>query len=273
VNFAFPALLIFLLALPGIILRYAFRKGFFWDRPRTALPITEEVAYSLVIAALLHAVYGGLVDLYLCPIDLPSIARLLLGQYGKDSALLDATTSSITRYPIRILAYFASLYGISGALGYLAHWIVRRTRADIRYPALRFDHQWHYLLRGEIADFAEATQDAVIRTDAVPDEATTMLACFVESEAGTFLYVGPVDSFYFDKSGELELIVLRGAMRRKIDADFELSATSEQRAAKYYFINADYVYLKYSEIKNISLRFVHAQVPESNKETADPPAA
>jgi len=222
----------------------------------------------------LHAVYGGLVNLYICPIDLPSLARILLGQFGKDSVLLDATTSALTRYPIRILAYFTTLFGISGALGYLAHWIVRRTRYDIKYPALRFDHQWHYLLSGEIADFAEATEGIESAPGEASDEAsTTMLSCLVESSAGTFLYVGPVYSFYFDKSGELELIVLRGAMRRKIDADVELSASSEERAKKYYFINADYIYLKYSEIKNISLRFVDAQVSENIEEAVDPPAA
>ena len=29
-----------------------------------------------------------------------------------------------------------------------------------------------------------------------------------------------------------------------------------------YFIKADYVYLKYAEIKNLGLRFVYAQVPD-----------
>jgi len=254
VSLAFQALAIFALALPGIILKNAYRNGFFWDRPRLVLPVAEEVAYSLVLACALHAIFASIVDRWFWPIDFDAIGILLLGQYGKDSNLLLPSVQALTGHPGRIFTYFASLYAFSAALGYGAHGAVRRLRFDYRWPVLRFDHQWHYLLRGEIARFPETKGSVPEAFDLIS------VACVVDANAGTFLYVGVLDTFYFNKAGDLDLLVLTGAARRRIGPT-QVDATDER---EYYFIDAEYLYLKYSEVRNVSINYVvlPAEIPE-----------
>lgn len=244
-NLAFQALVIFAVVLPGIILKRSYRDGFFWSRPRDRSAIAEEVAYSLVLACVLHAVYVPLVSRW-SPVDLRAVTVLLLGQYGKDSELLSRTIDALTAHPSRILLYFAALYAASAVLGLAAHAAVRRLKWDLRYRPFRFSHQWHYLLHGEIASFPESNVE-------VTDFDFISLAGIVDTGVGTFLYVGVLDAFYFDHSGELDLLVLTGATRRRIDAQ----ETSERDGKPpYVFIDAEYLYLKYSEMKNVSIRYV-----------------
>ena len=244
-SLAFQALAIFALALPGIILKNTYRNGFFWDRPRQALPITEEVAYSLVLACALHAVFAPVVVKYFWPIDFQALAILLLGQYGKDSERLGAAVNAITSYPWRVFLYFIVLYAIAAAIGYGSHAIVRGLRLDRRVRFLRFDHQWHYLLHGEIAHFPESNITVPEPFDFIS------VACVVDTNAGSLLYVGVLDTFYFNKAGELDLLVLTGAMRRPIDPEKEAGAKPD-----YFFIDAEYLYLKYSEVRNVSIRYI-----------------
>jgi hypothetical protein len=238
VSLAFQALAIFALALPGIILKTTYRNGFFWDRPRQSVAITEEVAYSLVLACALHAAFAPIAIRYFWPIDFQSIAMLLVGQYGPP------VIRSMTVHPMRVFSYFVSLYAISAALGYGAHAVVRGLRLDRTTRWLRFDHQWHYLLRGEIAEFP----DSDIK---VPHFELISVASVVDTAAGSLLYVGMLDRFYFNKAGELDLLVLTGAMRRPI-----LPVSELQEKPDYFFIDAEYLYLKYSEIRNVSIRYI-----------------
>jgi hypothetical protein len=238
VSLAFQALAIFALALPGIILKTTYRNGFFWDRPRQTVAITEEVAYSLVLACALHAAFAPFVIRYFRPIDFGAIGMLLVGQYNAP------VMRSMTAHPLRVFSYFVPLYAISAALGYGAHALVRGMRLDRRVRFLRFDHQWHYLLRGEIAEFP----DTNIK---VPHFELISVASVVDTSAGALLYVGMLDRFYFNKAGELDLLVLTGAMRRPIFPAAEL-----QEKPEYFFIDAEYLYLKYSDIRNVSIRYI-----------------
>jgi hypothetical protein len=256
VSLAFQALAIFALALPGIILKNTYRNGFFWDRPRQTSPLTEEVAYSLVLACAVHGIFAPLVDRWFWPVDFKAIAILLLGQYGKDSQFLAPVVNAMTSHPGRIIAYFISVYVISAALGYGAHAIVRGLRLDCKVRFLRFDHQWHYLLHGEIAKFPESNIFVPEKIDLIS------LACVVDTHAGSFLYVGVLDAFYFNKAGELDLIVVTGAMRRPIDSKEDSYAGKPD----YFFIDAEYLYLKYSEIRNVSIRYI--VLPEDAEEAA-----
>jgi hypothetical protein len=245
VNFAFQALAIIALVLPGIILKNAYRNGFFWSRPRQLAPVAEEVVYSLLLASALHGAYGWLVSHWYA-IDLGAVAAILLGQYGKDGELLPRTLDALTGHPARMFFYFAGLYSVSAGVGLLAHRTVRGLHWDRKFRFLRFNHQWHYLLRGELASFPESNVK-------VQSFDFISLACVADIDAGSFLYVGVLDAFYFDKVGELDLLVLTGAMRRPIDPARENGAGGRPDS---FFIDAEYLYLKYSEVKNVSIRYV-----------------
>ena len=50
-SFAFPALLAFLLVLPGIILRYSYARGpWGWASPTSLRRVSEELAYGVTFA-------------------------------------------------------------------------------------------------------------------------------------------------------------------------------------------------------------------------------
>lgn len=117
-NLAIQALAIFSLALPGIILRRAYRRGSFHEAPRPSRPITEEIAYSLVLACILHAGWASMTDAFFWPVDLEATTLLLLGQYGHDSSLLPDVVGALTSHPHRILGYFVTLYGFAYFVGY-----------------------------------------------------------------------------------------------------------------------------------------------------------
>ena len=48
-----------------------------------------------------------------------------------------------------------------------------------------------------------------------------------------------------------QLLVLTGAMRRPIDPEKEAREKPD-----YFFIDAEYLYLKYSEVRNVSIRYI-----------------
>jgi hypothetical protein len=93
-NIAFPALLLFLLVLPGIALRYTYLKGFWsWNSPVSIQSISDEVAYSLVWAAILHVVWCSTVSvLGFGKPDLraPRIISNLQGRCGHEKAAEEA---------------------------------------------------------------------------------------------------------------------------------------------------------------------------------------
>ena len=131
---------------------------------------------------------------------------------------------------------------------------MRRLEWDHKYRFFRFDHHWHYLLRGEIGEFPE-TNVKVGKFDFIS------IACAVDTEAGPYLYVGILDAFYFSRSGDLDLLVLTLAMRQPIDpvqedkSEGESEGESEDQPSDFS-TEADYLYLKYSEVKDVSIRYV-----------------
>ena len=106
-NIAFPALFVFLLALPGIILRYSYRE-WLWKTPVYPLPIGEMVAKSAFSAAVLNFLWCLLASGFGYRINYGDVLLLLTGGFGLPSAMLADRLEAITRHPLAIAAYFGS---------------------------------------------------------------------------------------------------------------------------------------------------------------------
>lgn len=240
-NIAIQALVIFSLALPGIILRktyWAGGEGLKEGRPTLA----EEVVYSFVLACGLHAVWAWLAHVVDWPVDLEAVTLLLLGQYGPDSTHLPRVLGALTSHPYRILIYFASIYAVAYGLGRLSRWLVRRSDWKNLLPR---PHYWHSLLNPDGVDY-----DLVF------------VSFVVDTSAGSFLYVGALEGYYFKRgTNDLDLLVINVAMRRKLGDE---PAGTEERQETYYFIDAERLCMKYSEVKDIGIRLVRMET--------DPPA-
>jgi hypothetical protein len=262
-NVAFPALLIFILVLPGILLRYTYGRGVWrWLSPTSTTGLADEIAYSVTFAIVLHLLWSLLARLiFKVQVDFQSVLVLLTGSYGPDNELFEPTVASIAGHPFAVITYLLSLYAFAAGLGYGAHKVVREQKLDRKTRLLRFRNEWYYLLSGEVLEwreFAEARQAAgAPPINFEEDIDGVYLTAVVDLAEGSFLYRGVVRSFWFDKTGNLDRILLELAHRRRLSADKEESSndTAGPLSLRYYRIDGDYFILRYSETKTINLDY------------------
>jgi len=247
-NLAVSALAIFLVVLPGMLCRKAFLRGL-RGYPVVPRPLVDEVAASVVLAALLHGLWGGLTaalnplwnrgPLRLTP-DLESVAMLLLGEFGKDDEKLQPALRSVTESPCLVILYFLSLYGVSVGVGFLAHaWSMSLQRLRSHW-LVGFNKRWFDLIDGTLVD---------PETGRAPEGSVyCLVAALVEVGGQPYLYEGLLSDaesdLTFDSSGNLYDLTLRGVRRRLLTAaDFEP-------------VRGDLFVLRYSDTKTINFNYL-----------------
>jgi hypothetical protein len=261
-SFAFPALLAFLLVLPGIVLRYSYARGpWGWASPTSLRRVSEELAYGVAFALVLHAVWLALARGLGFHPDVDAMFLLLVGNFGEGERHLDPVLTSVSgHYPL-VAAYLVSLYGASAAAGNLGHRAVRRLRLDHLTRTFRFDNYWYYMLTGEVLDFRENAGEGR-RVDGV------YLSAVVDHSSGSYLYRGIVSDFTFDRDGSLDTIVLADAHRRRLVDDREEGAPRAPVGPmvpddRYYEIRGDFLVLRYSELRTLNLDYFAVTLEES----------
>ncbi len=268
-NIAFPALLLFLLVLPGIALRYTYLKGFWrWNSPISIQSISDEVAYSLVWAIMLHLVWCSIVSVFgFGKPDLRSVLILLTGGGSGRSEDLQSAIAATVETPYRVVGYFLSLLLFSGLLGLLAHIAIRSWRLDRKTKALRFKNEWHYLLSGEVLEFSEFLP---FEHQGIIDG--VYLSAIVKHGKDDILYRGIVADWLLDSKGNLDRILLRGTHRRKLENDREPGQARNRRDPgykddpRYYDIEGHFFVIRYQELTTVNIEFVFLEVDESEDE-------
>jgi hypothetical protein len=200
-NVAFSALLIFILVLPGIILRYTYARGAWrWASPTSTTALADEIAYSVTFAIGLHLLWSFLAALVSqLEVDAHSILVLLTGSYGPDDKFFEPAVASVAKYPVAITAYLLTLYGFATGLGYGTHYLVRKYKLDRKTRLLRFKNEWYCLLSGEVLEFKEF-EEAQQASGAPPinveeDIDGVYLTAIVDLATETYLYRGVVADF------------------------------------------------------------------------------
>jgi hypothetical protein len=263
-NFAFPALLVFLLVLPGIILRYSYARGpWGWASPTSMRRVSEELAYGVAFALVLHTVWLALARRLGFEPDVAAMVLMLLGNFGQESQYLGRVLDSVAGYYPGIAGYLVSLYSAAAVAGNLGHRAVRRLGLDHLTKTFRFDNYWFYMLTGEVLDFRENAEDGR-EVDGV------YCSAVVDHASGSYLYRGIVSDFTFDRDGALDTIVLMDAHRRQLTDD---RAEDEPRPPvgpaapdeRYYEIRGDFLVLRTSEFRTLNLDYfaVTLEEPES----------
>lgn len=261
-GIAFPALLILLLALPGIIFRYFYRRGF-WNTPVDFTTVPEEIVVGSIIAAPIHAVWIPLVSfLFGDTVDFESIFLFVTGQIAAKQEILARSSSFIASSPSVILRYFLGIYLFALALGYLAHFVVRRLHLDLQFPFFSFDNDWYYLFKGE--KFAQQLSGQAIPSrseiDAVlRDIAGAYVTVVVEQAEQAYIYRGIVDDFFFDRQGNLDRFVLLQAHRRVLGADRDTEVPEapipEGDHSRYYPILGNFLVVQYKHVKTLNIEY------------------
>jgi hypothetical protein len=261
-NFAFPALLVFLLVLPGIILRYSYARGpWGWASPTSLRRVSEELAYGVAFALVLHAGWLVLVRRLGFEPDVEAMVFLLAGDFGEGSRHLDRVVDSVAGHFAGIAGYLTSLYVAAAVAGNLGHRAVRHLGLDHLTRIFRFDNYWFYMLTGEVLDFRENAEEGRV-VDGV------YCSAVVDHASGSYLYRGIVSDFTFDREGSLDTIVLMDAHRRKLTDD---RAEQDPRPAvgpaapdeRYYEIRGDFLILRSREIRTLNLDYFAVTLEES----------
>ncbi|MEJ2620132.1 MAG: hypothetical protein P8163_07685 [Candidatus Thiodiazotropha sp.] len=241
-NVAFPALLTFLLILPGFIFRGAFTRS-----ERTQLdsrPFTSETVKSLILAIFLHSLGLQLTKL-ITPITIDYQVFLTLFTAARGDLLELAINRSAAHMP-SFISYLLSIYISAYLLGLVAQKLVINLKLD-RHPLLsdffRFDTPWFYLFKGyndegEGADFVK-------------------LAVTVQQVEATYLYYGILEDFYLTDSGNLDRIILSSVVRRQLitDETFEEDDETDSEALRFYEISGDRLVFKYQDITSLNIEY------------------
>lgn len=256
-NVAFSAVLLFILVLPGFLFRYTYaRGGRRWDNPFAVQALSDEIPYSIFAAAVLHLVYASfIVHVLHIGIDLRSVFLLLIANFGKDSIALEHVVNSVVGHPYKIFFYFFILNLLSGGMGYLTHGFIRSRRWDIRYSSLRYNDEWYYLLKGEVLNFGRVERTEI---------AAVYLSAVVEQGSHCYLYRGEVIDWSYDRSGNLQWVVLRDAQRRLFGPDKDRKIPGEgspgdpnyKADERFYPLLGHRFVLRLSEMSTLNLQFV-----------------
>lgn len=258
-NVALPALVIFLLVLPGFVFRSRFKRA-----ERTALdyaPFGRVVAEAVLWAGLLHGLWllGSWVFL-----SERVRFELLLGLLSSSPATQSAAIGSVGALAGPVARYFGTLLAASFLAPTLLRALITWQRLDRLghwlAPVARFhDAPWYYLLTG--ADFERAELPDLIKVAAIVDVAGQPV-----------LYQGFLEDFYFTPDGALDRLVLQGVGRRPLGGDKSLDALPGDPAAeeRFYPVEGDYFVLRYAEAITLNIQYLRL---EEEAPEPPPPAA
>ena len=250
-NVAFPAFLIFLLILPGIIFRFSYARGpWGWNNPTSFRRLSDELGYSIILAFLLHWLWiDGVVRLAGFQVHFEALLVLLTGALDPND---DGIVQSVAQYPRAVALYFFSLFAAAGVLGLFAHWVVRKKRLDLQWSFFRFRNEWYYLLTGEASAFMDLGVDA----DAI---AAVYASAVVQQGGDGILYRGIVADFSYDDAGNLDRVMLLNAQHRTLNADRDQAEGGD--VGRYYDIEGHVFILRYAEIRTLNLDYYVAEEP------------
>ena len=240
-NVALPALIVFLLLLPGFMFRARLKRA-----ERTSLdysPFGRIVAEALIWSILLHLVW--LASAYWLNYRLDP--AVVLGLLGPDPAA-QAKAAERAAAEFNVIAfYFLTLLSASYAVPMLARYFIEKHRLDRHGYAFnmlfRFhDAPWYYLLTD--ADFSKKEEPDFI-----------VISAIIDVSGFPVLYMGVLDEFFVDSEGNLDRMILQRVARRSISSH-KLSTPDDESTACFYQIEGDYFVLRYNETITLNVEYV-----------------
>lgn len=284
-SFAFPAIFIFLLSLPGILFRHGYFVGT-WYGPIRFKGLIEELALGLVFSMLLHTIWLWGISMIGFTADYQTVLLLLLGNLSikEGKAYLEVVQHSVTGFSL----YLLSLYTFAFVLGYLLQKIVRFFHLDLAFKLIATHNDWYYLISGEptyetqgqTPDKAHSGIPLIggliqrlrflkkIKQQRFPD--CTYVAVLVESIKSTYIFFGILSSWKLNANGDIDKIVLSGARRRIMGSDVEdktievendeatpnESLEDRLNNEKFYPIMGNYLIIRGEEMRTLNIQYI-----------------
>jgi len=237
-NFAFNSIIIILLILPGFIFSLALYKS---EEPFYYIPLTHRTIISLFASIISLLIWTSLFNTFLYPINYGTFLEIVAGK-SNDQILQSISSNDLLCFSF----YIITLYVFAYFVGLIFHCIVKKFKLDTKVKLLRLDSPWYYLLNGY--DWEVGEPDLVIITAAV------------EFAGKGYLYNGYLETYYLDKNGELDRLILTDTRRRSIENDHLPDQYGEKTAKsvddRFYRIDGHNFVLKCSNIKSLNIQFL-----------------
>ncbi len=238
-NFAFNSIIIILLVLPGFIFTLALYNA---DEPFYYTPLTRKTIISTFVSILFLLTYPPLfLKIFNCEINYSTFLEIIAGK-NNDHLLQTITSANLKCFSI----YIITIYFFAYLIGLLFNYVIKKFKLDARFNPLRLESPWYYLFNGY--DWEVGEPDLVIITAAV------------ELAGKGYLYNGYLETYYLDKNGELDRLILTDTRRRTIENDHKPNEfgnkTKQSIDERFYPIDGHNFLLKYSNIKSLNIQFL-----------------
>ena len=241
-NLALPAIVVFLLLLPGFVARSRIKRV-----ERATLdysPFGQVVTEAVAWAGALHLLWITAMHL-LTPLRWRADVALHL--LSADPHVQTAALDAVAAQASGVALYFGSLLAAAYLLPMACRRAISRWRLD-RDGAplsgvLRFSGApWYYLLSS--ADFP---------ADDVPDFVS--VSAIVDVANQPYLYIGLLEDYFLNPDGALDRVILQQVMRRPLASD-KANGSSERDLSRFYPIDGDYFVLRYSEMRTLNVEYI-----------------
>lgn len=249
-NVALPALIVFIVLLPGFIFRSGLKRA-----ERTSVdfsPFGRVVAEAVLWAVFVHSAWLALSYIVCSRQFEPLVFMNLLSSVPTSQA---KAAEQVGAEFFWIAAYFVTLLVASHGVPIVVRSAISKYRFDrdgARFSSVfRFDAPWYYLLTG--ADFKKSEEPDFIKVSAI-----------VEVAKEAVLYVGVRDDFYFDSEGQLDRLILQNVSRRPLASDKPLAKSVEGAdEQRFYPIDGDNFVLRYSEAITLNVQYIKLTTAET----------
>lgn len=281
-NVAASSLLILWLLLPAVAFRRGYYSGAFSKQYFTE-GFGTLILRAFLLAVVLHT--GAFTALWASGVELAGAYPTVLRYVFSDG---ETHLVAIAPRAWSLLALTGGLIPVGAVTGYLVHRVVRRWRLDRRFKSLRFRNYWHYVLRGEIREFADAKALFPSRRKVI---GYTFIDALAATSEGDVIYDGILVDYELGSDNEIQFLVLTGTRRRHLRADRptedvpiavedaadepaghmadEAAAAGAPVDPRYYDVYGDLFVLPGPTIKNYNVRYIDAITTASAANGAD----
>lgn len=257
-NIAFPAVIIFLLVLPGVVYNKSCSVS---GQFRSQRQIVDEIFPSLRAAAVAHFIWvcgcffiSGWTGLV---VDVEAVVLLTAGRLGTQQNSIDAIKAA-TDHPIALTIYFSSIILACFAFGCRRREEIRKKHGRIRAVKMFADKDESQARR--FADWAEA-----MPVD-YPESGTALIIIVASVTLGpiTYLYAGILKKIYWsESSGEPEWLQLWATSRREITAD---DKSPKKESKNWYAVAGESFMIRFSEVDTLNLIYTVVEEIENDQD-------
>lgn len=250
-NFALPALVCFIVLLPGFIARSRFRHV--ENKTLDYSPFGEVVASAVIVAAIMHASWIWLsAQFFGWRFEPVYFLHLLSGDSKAQLSALDRVAQQAGLVCLYLGAVYVTSFFAPSLIRLLGSWSWLSNHAPIVGSWLRFsDAPWYYLLSG--ADLKPADKE----------NAFIYISAVVNLAGQPHLYKGVLEKYYLNRDGSLDRMILFGVARRPISKDKQHNGTSSESSdapsakdERFYEVEGDYFVLRYAEAITLNIQIL-----------------